>query len=59
MYRRWAGTRECTGPNRKKPAERSSNVAKTLGESGRGRHIHSTAPSGAMSAVVLQSDRNA
>ena len=57
--RRLAGTRECTGPNRKKPAERSSSVANTLAESARGRHIHSTAPSGAISAVVAQSDRNA
>ena len=58
-YRRLAGTLECTGPNRKKPADRSSSVANTEAESARGRHIHSTAPSGAMSAVVVQSDRNA
>ena len=30
-----------------------------LGESTRGRHIHSTAPDGATSATVSQSDRNA
>src|ERR1700729_1407269 len=32
---------------------------KMLGESTRGRHIHSTAPEGATSATVSQSDRNA
>jgi hypothetical protein len=32
---------------------------KTLGESRRGRHSHSTLPDGAISAVVSQSDRKA
>jgi hypothetical protein len=41
------------------PAERSSNAPKTLAESGRGRHIHSTEPSGATSVLISQSDRNA
>src|SRR3954467_1520919 len=41
------------------PASRSSIAPKTLGPSMRGRHIHSTAPLGATSAVVSQSDRNA
>jgi hypothetical protein len=58
-YRRWDGTLVCTGPTRKNPADRSSRVAKTLAESGRGKHNHSTAPSGAMRAVVVQSDKKA
>ncbi len=29
-----------------------------LGESGRGTHIHSTLPDGAISALVSQSERN-
>src|SRR3954469_2884651 len=41
------------------PASRSSIAPKTLGPSKRGRHIHSTAPLGATSAHVSQSDRNA
>src|SRR5215210_4545257 len=41
------------------PASRSSIAPKTLGPSKRGRHIHSTAPEGATSAHVSQSDRNA
>src|SRR3954469_11310176 len=44
---------------RKVPASRSSIAPKTLGPSKRGRHIHSTAPEGATSAQVSQSDRNA
>ena len=39
------------------PASRSSIAPNTLGESIRGRHIHSTLPLGATSAVVSQSDR--
>jgi hypothetical protein len=35
------------GPKRKVPAVRSRMAPKTLGESGRGRHSHSTEPSGA------------
>ena len=45
------------GPKRKLPASRSSSAPNTLAESSRGRHIHSTAPLGATSAVVWQSDR--
>src|SRR5579875_2920649 len=41
------------------PASRSSIAPNTLGESTRGRHIHSTAPEGATSATVSQSDRKA
>src|SRR4051812_29852796 len=41
------------------PASRSSIAPKTLGPSKRGRHIHSTAPLGAISAHVSQSERNA
>src|SRR3954452_2248959 len=41
------------------PASRSSIAPKTLGPSKRGRHIHSTAPLGATSAHVSQSERNA
>jgi len=58
-YRREAGTRTSLGPNRKPPASRSRIEPKTLGESMRGRHSHSTFPLGATSAVVSQSDRNA
>ena len=41
------------------PASRSSIAPNTLGESTRGRHIHSIAPLGATSATASQSDRNA
>src|SRR6059036_917796 len=41
------------------PASRSSIAPNTLGPSKRGRHIHSTAPLGATSAHVSQSERNA
>jgi hypothetical protein len=47
------------GPNRKLPAARSRMAAKTLGASGLGRHIHSTRPLGAMSALTSQSERKA
>src|SRR3954452_6100042 len=47
------------GPMRNVPASRSSMAPKTLGPSKRGRHIHSTAPLGATSAHVSQSERNA
>ena len=40
------------------PASRSSSAPNTLGQSIRGRHIHSTAPLGATRAVTSQSDRN-
>ena len=46
-------------PQAKVPASRSSSVPNTLGESKRGTHSQSTAPSGATSAPVWQSDRNA
>ena len=57
-YRRSAGTVMSSGPNRNQPASRSSSAPKTLGLSNRGRHIHSTEPPGATSAVTSQSDRN-
>src|SRR4029077_9661195 len=44
---------------RKAPALRSNSALKTLGESGRGTHIHSTAPLGATRQLDSQSDRNA
>src|SRR4051795_11179420 len=47
------------GPSRKPPAPRSSRVPKMLGASKRGTHNHSIVPSGATSAPVWQSDRNA
>ena len=56
-YRRSAGTVASSGPNRNHPASRSSSEPKTLGESSRGRHIHSMEPPGATSAVTSQSDR--
>ena len=56
-YRRAAGTCTPAGPSRNMPASRSSSAPNTLGESIRGRHIHSTLPLGATSAVVSQSDR--
>src|SRR3954462_3095779 len=40
------------------PASRSRIAPKTLGESNRGRQSHSTAPLGATSADVSQSERN-
>jgi hypothetical protein len=45
------------GANRNVPAPRSSSVPNTLGASKRGTHSQSTAPSGATSAPVWQSDR--
>ena len=47
------------GPSRNAPAWRSSRLPNTLGESKRGTHSQSTAPSGATSAPVWQFDRNA
>ena len=58
-YWRAAGTLMPSGPSRNVPASRSSIAPNTLGESTRGRHIHSTAPVGPTSATVSQSDRNA
>ena len=46
-YLRFWGTWALLGPNRNKQAARSRSAPKTLGESGRGRHSHSTDPSGA------------
>ena len=46
------------GPSRNDPAARSRLAAKTLGLSIRGRHIHSAAPSAAISADTSQSDKN-
>src|SRR4051794_41891431 len=53
------GTLRPNGPRRKQPASRSSSMPKTLGESNDGTHSQSIAPSGATSAPVWQSDRNA
>jgi len=53
-----SGTWALLGPNRNKPAERSSSAANTLGESGRGRHSHSTDPSGATRQLCSQLDSN-
>ena len=47
-----------TGATRNEPASRSRIAPKTLGPSMRGRHNHSTAPLGAMSAVTSQSEMN-
>jgi hypothetical protein len=47
------------GPNRNDPAERSSRAPKTLGESGRGRHSHSTDPPGAIRQLASQSEMKA
>jgi len=58
-WRRSGGTSTSSGPNLNHPASRSSIAPKTLGPSIVGRHIHSTAPLGATSAVTSQSDKNA
>src|SRR5207247_8660934 len=47
------------GLNRKLPAARSSMAPNTLRPSGRGRHIHSTRPLGAIRQLTSQSERNA
>ena len=47
------------GPNRNTPEARSSRLPKTEGESNRGTHSQSTAPSGAIRLPVWQSDRKA
>lgn len=57
-YRRAVGTIMSAGPSRNPPASRSRMEPKTLGESMRGRHIHSTLPLGAISAVTWQSEMN-
>ena len=58
-YTRAVGTLIPNGPTRNVPAPRSRRVPNTLGESKAGTHSQSTAPSGAISAPVWQSDRNA
>ncbi len=58
-YARAVGTLIPNGPNRNAPAPRSSNDPNTLGASKLGTHSQSTEPSGATSAPVWQSDRNA
>src|SRR5262252_4585124 len=58
-YLRPAGTCTLVGPKARLPAPRSRIAANTLGLSGRGRHIHSTRPVGAMRQLTSQSDRNA
>ena len=57
-YRRCWGTWVLPGPNLNNPADRSRSAPKTLGESGRGRHSHSTDPSGATRQLCSQFDRN-
>lgn len=47
------------GAKRKKPASRSSRLAKMLAESKLGTQSQSTAPSGAISAPVWQLERKA
>src|SRR4029450_10520426 len=47
------------GPSRKAPASRSSSAPNTLGESKRGTHSQSTAPSAAISGPVWQLERKA
>src|SRR5437588_9787478 len=56
---RAVGTLIPKGPKRNAPAARSSSDPNTLGESNRGTHNQSIAPSGATRAPVWQSDRNA
>ena len=58
-YTRAEGTLMPNGAKRKAPAWRSSSVPNTLGESKRGTHSQSIAPSGAISAPVWQLDRKA
>jgi hypothetical protein len=58
-YWRAVGTLSPNGANLKLPASRSSRLANTLGASKQGTHSQSTEPSGATSAPVWQSDRNA
>jgi hypothetical protein len=53
------GTLIPNGANRNAPAWRSSSEPNTLGASKRGTHSQSIEPSGATSALVWQSDRNA
>ncbi len=58
-YTRPLGTLIPNGPRRNAPAPRSSSEPNTLGESNLGTHSQSTVPSGATSAPVWQSERNA
>src|SRR5262249_22480929 len=57
-YRRCCGTRTLVGPNLNRPADRSSSAPNTLGASGRGRHSHSTDPSGATRQLCSQLDKS-
>src|SRR5215218_5287613 len=56
---RSVGTVAANGAKRKKPAWRSSSEPKMLGASNAGTQSHSMEPSGATSAPVWQSERNA
>jgi hypothetical protein len=56
-YRRLSGAATPRGANRNRPAVRSRSAPKVLGESNLGRQNHSTDPSGATRAEVLQSER--
>jgi hypothetical protein len=56
-YRRLSGAATPRGANRNRPALRSSSAPNVLGESNLGRQNHSTDPSGATRAEVLQSER--
>jgi hypothetical protein len=58
-YARAVGWLMPNGPRRNEPACRSSRLPNMLGESKRGTHSQSIAPSAAISAPVWQSDRNA
>ena len=58
-YARAVGWLMPNGPKRKKPAWRSRSAPNTLGASKRGTQSQSIAPSGATSAPVWQSERNA
>jgi hypothetical protein len=47
------------GPNLNTPADRSRSAPNTLGESGRGRHSHSTDPFGEIRQLCSQLDSKA
>jgi hypothetical protein len=57
-YRTSAGTATSTGATRKSPACRPRMLPKTLGESKRGTHIHSTEPAGDINADTSPSLMN-
>ena len=58
-YARAVGWLIANGASLNMPAPRSRRLPNTLGESKRGTHSQSTAPSGATSAPVWQLERNA